>query len=166
VPIDSVNASVVSSLRRPQDLSKFIAAGTITQEILGDPNTVLRNAIKGQTILQNIAFTVSTAPPAPVFGGGTANIAFLEGDPAIMNPNANASQIIATFWIETVQHKLQVPILKRGQAPIKSPRLHQHTSPCRCSSSTHRMTSLFPRRSLSLRYRFSTLKWLIWYSTG
>jgi hypothetical protein len=30
VPIDSVNASVISSLRRPQDLSKFIAAGTIT----------------------------------------------------------------------------------------------------------------------------------------
>lgn len=119
VPIDSVNASVVSSLRRPQDLSKFIAAGTITQEILDDPNTVLRNAIKGHTILHNIAFTVSTTPPPPVFGGGTANIAFLEGDPAIMNPNANAIQMNATFWIETVQHKLQVPIFKRGQAPMK-----------------------------------------------
>jgi hypothetical protein len=119
VPIDSVNASVFSSLRRPQDLSKFIAAGTITQEILDDPNTVLRNAIKGQTILHNIAFTVSTTPPPPVFGGGTANIAFLEGDPAIMNPNANAIQMNATFWIETVQHKLQVPIFKRGQAPMK-----------------------------------------------
>lgn len=119
VPIDSTNASVISSLRRPQDLSKFIAAGTITQEMLIDPNIVLRNAIKEQTILHNIAFTVSTAPPAPVFGGGTANIAFLEGDPAIVNPNANASLMTATFWIETVQHKLRVPIFKRGQAPMK-----------------------------------------------
>lgn len=120
VPIDSAkNASVISSLRRPQDLSKFIAAGTITQEMLDDPNTVLRNAIKGQTILHNIAFTVSTSPPAPVFGGGAANIAFLEGDPAIMNPNANTSLMTATFWIETVEHKLRVPIFKRGQAPMK-----------------------------------------------
>jgi hypothetical protein len=79
----------------------------------------LRNAIKGQTILQNIVFTVSTPPAPPVFGGGTANIAFLEGNPAATTPNANAVQMNATFWIETVQYKLEVPIFKRGQAPMK-----------------------------------------------
>ncbi|KAJ5175599.1 uncharacterized protein N7482_001476 [Penicillium canariense] len=119
VPIGSTNASVPTDLRRPQDLSKFIAAGTITQEMLDDPNTVLRNAIEGQTILQNIAFTVSTMPSAPVFGGGTANIAFLEGNPLATTPNANAVQMNATFWIETVQHELKVPMFKLGQAPMK-----------------------------------------------
>ncbi|CAI7571990.1 unnamed protein product [Penicillium pancosmium] len=108
--LDSLNAS---------DLSKFIAAGTITQEMLNDPNTVLRNAIEGQNIIQTTTFTVATAPLPPVFGGGTANIAFLEGNPAVTTPNANAIQMNATFWIETVQYKLKVPTFKRGQAPIK-----------------------------------------------
>ncbi|KAJ6137410.1 hypothetical protein N7471_003896 [Penicillium samsonianum] len=117
--LDSLNASEISTLRLPQDLSKFIAAGTITQDMLNDPNTVLRNAIEGQTIIQTTTFTVATAPPPPVFGGGTANIAFLEGNPAATTPNANAIQMNATFWIETVQYKLKVPIYKRGQAPMK-----------------------------------------------
>ncbi|KAJ6011767.1 hypothetical protein N7499_013260 [Penicillium canescens] len=119
VPIGSLNASVFTDLRRPQDLSKFIAAGTITQDMLDDPNTVLRDAIEGQTILENTVFTVSTMPPPPVFGGGTANIVFLEGNPAATTPNANAVQINATFWIEKVQYELKVPIFKRGQAPMK-----------------------------------------------
>jgi hypothetical protein len=119
VTLDSLNASMVSTLRLPQDLSKFIAAGTITQEMLNDPNSVLRDAIKGQNIINTTTFTVATAPPPPVFGGGTANIAFLEGNPAVTTPNANAIQMNATFWIETVQYKLKVPIFKRGQAPIK-----------------------------------------------
>lgn len=33
--------------RIPRDLAPFIAAGTITQAIVSDPNTVLRNAIAG-----------------------------------------------------------------------------------------------------------------------
>jgi hypothetical protein len=87
--------------------------------MLDDPNTVLRDAIEGQTILENIVFTVSTMPPPPVFGGGTANIAFLEGNPDATTPNANAIQMNATFWIEKVQYELKVPIFKRGQAPMK-----------------------------------------------
>ena len=43
-------------------------------------------------------------PPPPVFGGGTANIAFLLGNPEATSPNANAFQMNATFWIETVQY--------------------------------------------------------------
>ncbi|KAJ5820339.1 hypothetical protein N7474_005930 [Penicillium riverlandense] len=119
VPLKSLNASHISEFRLPHDLSKFIAAGTITQDILDDPNTVLREAIEGQNITHHIVFTVSTAPLAPEFGGGTANIAFLEGNAASSTPNANVMSMNATFWIETVQYELEVPIFKPGQAPIK-----------------------------------------------
>ena len=105
--------------RIPQDLSKFIAAGTITQSILDDPNTVLRDAIAGQTITQTIVFTVATPPLAAVFGGGTDNIAFLEGDPAITTPNADSVAMSATFWIETVEHRLPIPIFKLGDPPLR-----------------------------------------------
>jgi hypothetical protein len=107
--------------RIPQDLSKFIAAGTITQAILDDPNTVLRNAIAGQTITETITFTVSTAPAKPEFGGGTDNIAFLLGDPNGGNANANAVRMTATFWIETVEHKIVVPPFKVGSGPVRIP---------------------------------------------
>jgi hypothetical protein len=103
--------------RLPQDLTKFIAAGTITQDILTDPNTVLRNAIKHQTITKTVVFTVSTTPPAPELGGGTANIAFLEGAGSA-GPNAKAASMTATFWIETVQHKVIVPKFALGQGPV------------------------------------------------
>ena len=112
-------ASRTDTPRLPQDLSKFIAAGTITQAILTDPNTVLRNAIKGQTITKTTFFTVSTSPTAPELGGGTANIAFLQGDPQAANPNASAAQMSATFWIEEVQYKLVVPVHKIGDPPLK-----------------------------------------------
>jgi hypothetical protein len=105
--------------RIPQDLTKFIEAGTITQAILTDPNTVLREAIAGQTITKTIFFTVSTSPQPPEFGGGTDNIAFLLGNPASSNPNANAVQMTATFWIETVEHKISVPIFRLGQPPVQ-----------------------------------------------
>lgn len=120
IPFPSQNASNANTPRLPQDLTKFIAAGTITQAVLADPNTVLRNAIVGQTITNTIFFTVSTIPTAPELGGGTANIAFLQGaagtTPA---PNANAVQMSATFWIETVQHSIVVPVHKPGQPPLK-----------------------------------------------
>jgi hypothetical protein len=99
----------------------FIAAGTITQAILDDPNTVLREAIAGQKITQTIVFTVGTPPDSAVFGGGTDNIAFLEGNAAITTPNANAVAMTATFWIETVEHRIPIPIFKKGQPPLKIP---------------------------------------------
>ena len=121
VTFASQTASNTDTPRLPQDLTKFIAEGTITQAMLTDPNTVLRNDIKGQTITKTIFFTVSTAPASPELGGGTANIAFLQGTPAAqtttkqIGPNANAIQMSATFWIETVQHKIVVPPFKPGQ---------------------------------------------------
>lgn len=118
IPFAAQTATNNSTPRLPQDLTKFIAAGTITQDILTDPNTVLRNANKGKTITKTIVFTVSTTPTAPELGGGTANIAFLEGTGATQ-PNANAAFMTATFWIETVQHKIVVPPFKPGQPPLQ-----------------------------------------------
>ena len=120
IPFPSQTASNENTPRLPQDLTKFIAAGTITQAVLNDPNTVLRNAIDGQKITKTTVFTVSTTPTTPELGGGTANIAFLLGaagaNPA---PNADAIQMSATFWIEEVQHNIVVPVYKPGEPPLK-----------------------------------------------
>ena len=43
----------------------------------------------------------NTTEAAPITGGGTSNTAFLRG--AGGGPNANAAQVFATFWIETVK---------------------------------------------------------------
>ena len=103
----SQEASATNTPRLPQDLTNFIAAGTITQDILNNPNLVLRNAIKGQNITETFVFKVSTIPEGPVLGGGVANIAFLQGSSAGVGiqsgPNAVAGSMDATFWIETVQ---------------------------------------------------------------
>ncbi|WP_233810268.1 heme-binding protein [Paraburkholderia sp. HP33-1] len=121
IPFISQTATNKNTPRIPQDLTTFIAAGTITQEILNDPNQVLRNAIAGQTITSTITFTVSTTPPPPEFGGGAGNIAFLEGDVNTTNPNADAVRMTATFWIETVEHKIVVPPFKPGEPALKIP---------------------------------------------
>jgi len=114
----SQTASNVATPRLPQDLSKFIAAGTITQDILKDPNTVLRNANKGKHFLKTEVFTVSTAPTSPELGGGTANIAFLLGT-GTQGPNASAVTMTATFWINTVQSTLTIPGSSTGSAPLR-----------------------------------------------
>jgi hypothetical protein len=123
IPFIAQTATNKNTPRLPQDLTNFIAASTITQDILTDPNTVLRNAIKGQNITSFSVFTVATQPKAPLFGGGTDNIAFLEGAGATVasqpNANANAVQMQATFWIENVQHKILIPVWKPGQPPLK-----------------------------------------------
>jgi hypothetical protein len=109
--------------RIPQDLSPFMLQGTITQDLLDDPNSLLRNQIAGQNILSTTVLIVATNPappsvPAALFGGGTANTAFLLGDPAAQNPNAQAIAMSAIFWIETVEYILQIPAFGQGQGPI------------------------------------------------
>lgn len=113
-----------NTARIPQDLTPFNAAGTITQAILDDPNSILRNHIASQTITSTTEINISTDPAAPLFGGGSDNIAFLLGDAAALsNPrppgqNAQAIEMTATFWIETVRHTILVPIFQPGQAPM------------------------------------------------
>jgi hypothetical protein len=63
--------------RIPQDLTSFAAAGTITQAMLDDPNTLLRNHIASQNITSTMNFnhlswphvsvaTLVPASPVPV----------------------------------------------------------------------------------------------------
>jgi hypothetical protein len=118
IPFPSQTATAQGTARIPQDLTPFIAAGTITQAILTDPNTVLRNHIAKQKITSTTTIIISTNPAAPLFGGGTDNIGFLLGNQAASAPNADAVQMQAVFWIETVEHTILVPISKPGQPPL------------------------------------------------
>lgn len=116
----SQTASNPNTPRIPQDLSSFIAAGTITQALLDDPNSLLRNHISKQKIVNTIALIISTAPPPPppLFGGGTDNIAFLLGQPTATAPNAQTLQMTAIFWIETVEEVILVPPFDVGGPPF------------------------------------------------
>jgi hypothetical protein len=69
----------------------------VTQKMVNDPNSVLRAAITGQNITTTTRLQVTTAAK-PVLGGGTANTAFLAGDKE--GPNAVASIVTSTFWLE------------------------------------------------------------------
>ncbi|KAK0383028.1 hypothetical protein NLU13_8944 [Sarocladium strictum] len=122
VSFPSQTATANDTARLPQDLSKFIAAGTITQEILDDVNVVLRDAIKDQKITETTTIIISTTPNIPVDDDGTSNIAFLTGTKptatAAATPNANALHMEAIFWIETVEYEIEVPSWKPGQKPL------------------------------------------------
>ncbi|MGH7041216.1 MAG: heme-binding protein, partial [Acetobacteraceae bacterium] len=114
----SQTAANKTTPRIPQDLTSLISAGTITQAMLTDPNTVLRNHIAGQTITSTTVISIATSPAAPLFGGGTDNIAFLLGNAAASAPNAQTTRMVATFWIETVEHVLHLPIIKPTPHPV------------------------------------------------
>jgi hypothetical protein len=107
----SQTAATQGTARIPQDLTGI----PITQAMLDDPNSVLRDHIASQHIISTTTITISTSPPQPLFGGGADNIAFLLGfQGAIGNPNSsgqNAQTVImnATFWIETVEHTIVIP---------------------------------------------------------
>ncbi len=104
--------------RIPQNLAPFITAGTITQAMLTDPNTLLRNHIASQTITSTTVISVSSDPASPLFGGGTDNIAFLLGDATATKPNAQTLKMEAVFWIETVEFTIEVPVYEPGQPPL------------------------------------------------
>jgi hypothetical protein len=118
----SLNANNDSTFRLPQNLAPFIAAGTITQRMLNDPNTLLRDQIADQNISETVTIDISTSPTAPLFGGGLANIAFLLGEdtpPANgRKQNAHAVLMKATFWIETVVYQINVPSMNAGDDPL------------------------------------------------
>jgi hypothetical protein len=94
------------------DLSKkidnrFVSPG-VTQEMVKNPNLVLKQAVERQTITSTTVLTVSTTHDNTP-GGGTANTAFLEDGtkppgcpPGVSFGNANAALVDAIFWIETV----------------------------------------------------------------
>jgi hypothetical protein len=109
IKFPSQTATDAGTFRLPQDLTDFIAAGTITQPILDNPNIILKNRADAQNITSTTVIQISTNPADPLFGGGTDNIAFLLGDKNATGPNADAIQMSAIFWIETVTEKITVP---------------------------------------------------------
>ena len=124
IKFPSQTATNAVTFRIPQDLSSFIAAGTITQALLDDPNSLLRAHISKQKIIETIALIINTTPPPPPppppvpFGGGTDNIAFLLGQATATKPNAQTLQMSAIFWIETVEEVILVPPFHVGQPPF------------------------------------------------
>jgi hypothetical protein len=92
-----------STLSSPSDF-RTIPAGLvgIDQAIVDNPNVVLKRALEGKRIKNTVVLDVSSDLSTPVFGGGLANTAFLQGSPN-EGPNAQAALVTATFWIETVE---------------------------------------------------------------
>jgi LysM repeat protein len=74
----------------------------IDQAIIDNPNLVLKRALEGTRIKDTVVLAVSSDTSTPVFGGGQANTAFLQGSPN-EGPNAEAKLVTATFWIETTE---------------------------------------------------------------
>ena len=96
-----------------EDLSKPSTSRTdlrrvanLTQDKLIDPNRFLTEIVNAQTIASTTVLIISTdstpAGSVPDAGGGTGNIAFLQGK-APGGPNAVAASMDAIFWIETLQ---------------------------------------------------------------
>ncbi len=85
----------------------------VTQAMVKNPNSVLRDAIQGQNIKKTVVLQITTKHN-PIKGGGTANTAFLQAAGNPPTGNAKAVEVDATFWIETVanpghpdKHQLQ-----------------------------------------------------------
>jgi hypothetical protein len=117
-----------ATFRIPQDLKEQITAGTITDDILKNPNSLLQARVDAQTVLETTKIDITTDPADPLFGGGAENIAFLRGDRAGKKPNADAVKMTASFWVETVKETITVhpsgaglPVVVRGAAAAGGP---------------------------------------------
>jgi hypothetical protein len=97
VQFPETNLSVASQFRTPPaDIPN------VTQAMVNNPNVVLVQGITGKTIISTTTLKISTTdlnPPSS--GGGTSNIAFLQG--AAAGPNAQSVQVDAIFWIEEIR---------------------------------------------------------------
>lgn len=88
----------------------------ITQQLVSDPVTLLQHTITQQIAdgftFDGVALNICTAPSVPFqtgavdlpqFGGGIANLAFLQGVSS-QRPNLSVALVYATFWIERLTH--------------------------------------------------------------
>jgi hypothetical protein len=101
------NLSNPSTLRTP-----LTDIPHVTQQMVDNPNVFLSGAANLGQITSTTTLQISTIDlNPPTSGGGTSNIAFLQG--AAAGPNAQAAQMDAFFWIETftengqTKHQLQ-----------------------------------------------------------
>jgi hypothetical protein len=95
-------------LDQPTNLRTNPIPAEITQDLVTDPNSLLRTKLIGLNVTATTVLTVSTADTS-VPGGGTVNTAFLAGPPSPGGQqgtgeqgNASANLVEAIFWIETV----------------------------------------------------------------
>src|SRR5215471_12315025 len=86
----------------------------IDQAIVDNPNLVLKRALEGKTIKNTVVLDVSSDTSTPVFGGGLANTAFLQGSPN-EGPNAQPALVTATYWIETLKDDAGGPDVQQLQ---------------------------------------------------
>jgi hypothetical protein len=119
----SQTAANLDTFRIPQDLAAGLPV-PIDPGLLANPNKLLQDRLATQTIINTDTLFVTTNPPprvppfdappatVPSIGGGTDNIAFLQGDAA--GPNADAVAMSSIFWIETVQVDIVIPACKQG----------------------------------------------------
>ncbi|MFL5860885.1 MAG: heme-binding protein [Solirubrobacteraceae bacterium] len=84
---------------------RFVAPG-VTPTIVQNPNSVLQTALQkslqGTTMKSRTFLHVATNHSIIKAGGGTANTAFLTASGNPPGGNAHATQVEATFWIETI----------------------------------------------------------------
>ncbi len=88
-----LNLAIPSSFR--------VMSPGVTQDMVKNPNSLLRTALEGQLIKSRTFIQISTTD-RPVKGGGTANTAFLADASNPPGGNAKAVEVDAIFWIETV----------------------------------------------------------------
>jgi hypothetical protein len=74
------------------------ASPGVTQAMVENPNGVLEAAIQGKPMKNRTHIGITTTH-TPIKGGGLANTAFLAD---ASNGNANAVEVDATFWIQTL----------------------------------------------------------------
>jgi hypothetical protein len=87
--------------------TQFRAASPgVTQDIVKNPNSVIQSALQsslqGTTMKSRTFLHVSSTHSLINDGGGTANTAFLSASTNPNGGNAKATQVEATFWIETI----------------------------------------------------------------
>ncbi len=87
----AANAFPEYNLQTPSAFRTNPVPSAISQTMINDPNTALRDALTGLTVTKTQVLDVSTNPE-----GGVANIPFV-------TQNANAAFVSAIFWIEEIQ---------------------------------------------------------------
>lgn len=110
--IPGLNAKAANPITNATYLAQFtnrtltaccLPPGLILNDVVADPTTVLRAAIQGQDITNTVVIVISTT--AVQGSTGILNIPFVV-------KNANALQMDAIFWIETVQPTSGDPFLQ------------------------------------------------------
>lgn len=161
IPFDSQKVDATGTARIPQDLS---IAPAITQDLLDDPNKLLRDHIQGMNILRTDVILVETK--SGLVGGGTSNIGFLVGDAT--GPNAEATQMSATFWIETVETQIEIGPLEAGKVhevtakvPAGAPAPRFSVTTTSKTDAVQSITVIYPQiqYTQNVSLNFKTLTW-------